>query len=90
LDFDIQLEVKFGPSMAKDGFKDDPDFVDFETPEYEPYEDDEVPAAHMPDIDDIHDVDTYNQYIGARVRVPIGDNISNGKIIRRKRSLKGT
>jgi hypothetical protein len=32
----------------------------------------------MPDIDDTkkeHDVDTYDQYIGAHVRVPIGDEI---------------
>jgi hypothetical protein len=35
---DIQIEEKFGPSMTKDDFKDDPDFADFETPENEPYE----------------------------------------------------
>jgi hypothetical protein len=32
----------------------------------------------MPDIDDIkeeHDVDTYDQYVGDHVRVPIGDDI---------------
>jgi hypothetical protein len=47
----------------------------------------------MPDIDDIkeeHDVDTYDQYVGARVRVPIGDGIRSGKVVRRKRELDGT
>jgi hypothetical protein len=47
----------------------------------------------MPDIDDIkeeHDVDTYDQYVGARARVPIGDEIRSGKVVRRKRELDGT
>jgi hypothetical protein len=47
----------------------------------------------MPYIDDIkeeHDVDTYDQYIGAHVRVPIGDEIRSGKVVRRKRELDGT
>jgi hypothetical protein len=75
LDFDIQTKEKFGPSMTKDYFKDDPNFADFETLEYEPCEDGEVPTAHMPDIDDIHDVDTYDQYVGDKIRVQIGDEI---------------
>jgi hypothetical protein len=47
----------------------------------------------MPDIDDIkekHDGDTYDQYIGARIRVPIGDETRSGKVVRRKRELDGT
>jgi hypothetical protein len=47
----------------------------------------------MPDIDDIkmdHDVDTYDQYVGAHVRVPIGHEIKSGKCIRRTRELDGT
>jgi hypothetical protein len=47
----------------------------------------------MPEIDDIkeeHDVDTYEQYFGAHVRVPIGDEIRSGKVVRRKRELDGT
>jgi hypothetical protein len=49
--------------MTKDDFKDDPDFVYFEAPEYEPYEDDVVPTDHMPDIDDVHDVLTTNMLV---------------------------
>jgi hypothetical protein len=47
----------------------------------------------MPDIDDIkeeHDVDTYDQYVGAHVRVPIGNEIRSGKVVRRNRELDGT
>jgi hypothetical protein len=47
----------------------------------------------MPDIDDIkeeHDVDTYDQYVGAHVRIPIGVEIRSGKVVRRKRKLDGT
>jgi hypothetical protein len=47
----------------------------------------------MPYIDDIkeeHDVDTYYQYVGAHVRVPIGDDIRSGKVVRRKKELDGT
>jgi hypothetical protein len=38
--------------MLEADFKDDPGFADFVTPTFEPYEDDEVPASKMPDIDD--------------------------------------
>jgi hypothetical protein len=47
----------------------------------------------MPDIDDIkeeHDVVTYDQYVGAHVRVPIGDETRSGKVVRCKRDLDGT
>jgi hypothetical protein len=75
-EFDIAIEEKFGPAMNKDDFQDDPDYADFVTPSFDCYEDDEVPPSKMPDIDDIkkeHDVDTYDQYVGAHVRVPIGN-----------------
>jgi hypothetical protein len=47
----------------------------------------------MPEIDDVgnyRDVDTYDQYIGAQVRVPLGREIRSGKVMRRKRELYGT
>jgi hypothetical protein len=79
--------------MNKDDFQDDPDHADFVTPTFDCYEDDEVPSSKMSDIDDIkkeHDVDTYAQYVGAHVRVPIGNDIKSGKVLRRKRELDGT
>jgi hypothetical protein len=92
-EFDTSIEEKFGPAMNKNDFQDDPDYADFVTPSFDCYEDDEVPPSKMPDIDDIkreHDVDTYDQYVGAHVRVHIGNEIKSGKIIRRKRELDGT
>ena len=92
-EFDEAIEKRFGGSMSEEDFKDDPDFSDFETPTFEAYEDDEVPVARMPDVDDIeddHDVDTYDQYVGAQVRVPKGSEIRTGKVIRRKHELNGT
>jgi hypothetical protein len=47
----------------------------------------------MPDIDDIkeaNDVDTYDQYFGAHVRLPIGDEFRSGKVFRSKRELDDT
>jgi hypothetical protein len=70
-----------------------PDYADFVTPTYDCYEYDEVSSSKMPDIDDIkeeNDVDTYDQYVGAHVRVPIGDEIRSGKVVRRKREVDGT
>jgi hypothetical protein len=63
------------------------------TPTYDCYEDDEVSSSKMPYIDDIkeeNDVDTYDQYVGAHVRVTIGDEIRSGKVVRCKRELDGT
>jgi hypothetical protein len=79
--------------MSKDDFQDDPDCADFVTPTYDLYEDDEVSPSKMPDIDDIkeeQDVDTYDQYLGAHARVPIGDEIQSRKLVWRKRELDGT
>jgi hypothetical protein len=79
--------------MNKDDFQNDQDYADFVTPTYDCYEDDEVSPSKIPDIDDIkeeHDVDTYDQYVGAHVRVPIGNEIRSGTVLRRKRELDGT
>jgi hypothetical protein len=42
------------------------------------------------DIKEENDVDTYDQYVGAHVRVPIGDEIRSGKVVRCKREMDGT
>jgi hypothetical protein len=92
-EFDTVIELKFGPAMNKNDFQDDPDYAYFATPTFDCYEDDEVPPSKMPDIDDIkmeHDVETYDQYVGAHVRVPIEHEIKAVKVIRRKRELDGT
>jgi hypothetical protein len=79
--------------MDKIDFKDGPDYADFVTPVYDCYQYDEVSSSTMPDIDDIkedNDVDTYDQYVGSHVRVPIGDEIRSGKVVRCQRELDDT
>jgi hypothetical protein len=44
----------------------------------------------MPDIDDIHGVDTYDQYVGAQVRVTIGDDIMTWRVMWRNCALDWT
>jgi hypothetical protein len=59
LEFDASVEETPGKSMLEVDFKDDPDFAEFVTPTFDPYEDDEVPASKMPGIDDFdndHDI----------------------------------
>jgi hypothetical protein len=50
---DASVEDTLGKSMLEADLKDDPGFAEFVAPTFEPYEDDEVPAAKMPDIDDV-------------------------------------
>jgi hypothetical protein len=78
--------------MAEAYFKDDPDYANFVTPTFECYKDDEVPASKMLDIDDIKDkddIDTYDQYVGDQVRVPIEDEIRTSRVIWLERELNG-
>jgi hypothetical protein len=91
--FDSSIDAKYGLPMTEADFKDNPDYDDFVTPTYDYHEDDEVPASKMLDIDhvgDKYDVDTYDQYVGAQDRVPIGDSICTGKVVRRQRDIDGT
>jgi hypothetical protein len=62
--------------------KIDPDLAKCVTPTRDCYEEKKEPAFEMPDIDDLdeHDVDTYDQYVGASVQLSIGDKDQNGKV----------
>jgi hypothetical protein len=42
------------------------------------------------DVEDKHDIYTYDQYVGAHIRVPIGDEILTGKVMLCKREFDGT
>jgi hypothetical protein len=77
--------------MQDHEFKLDPDFADFVTPTHDCYEDKKEPAFEMPEIDNLdeHDVDTYDQYVGASVQLSIGDKVQTGKVTGRKRGLYG-
>jgi hypothetical protein len=41
-------------------------------------------------IDDAHDVDTYDQYVGAQVNGPVGVKIHTGRVVWRTHELDGT
>jgi hypothetical protein len=59
--------------MDKIDFKDDPEYEDFVTKTYDCDEDDKVSPSKMTDVGDVKDeddVDPYDQYVGAHVRVP--------------------
>jgi hypothetical protein len=45
----------------------------------------------LPDIDDLdeHDIDTYDQNVGASVKLSIGDKVQTGKVTGQKRGLDG-
>lgn len=85
-EFDASVRKALGGSLTWDDLKDDPDY---ETPILDPYEDDEQEKHQVPDIDDA-DVDTYDQYVNAEVKLPKGDRELTGKVIGRKRERDGT
>jgi hypothetical protein len=50
-----------------------------------------LPRCHkFDDFKDENDVDTYDLYVGANMRGPIGGEILSGKVVWRKRDLDGT
>jgi hypothetical protein len=63
-----------------------------DTPSYYAYEDDRNSLESMPDADDAREEtpDTYDQYVGVSVNVPVGDEIRTGKVTVRKREVGGT
>jgi hypothetical protein len=77
--------------MSPTDYKDNPDFSDFDMLNHEAYDDDNVPSQAMSDADDVeHEANTYDQYVSASLRVPIGDKIWAGRETDHKRELDGT
>jgi hypothetical protein len=90
-EYDKAIKVKLGKGMQDHKFKLDPDFADFVMPTHDCYKEKKEPAFEMPEIDNLdeHDVDTYDQYVGASVQLSIGDKFQTGKVTGQKRSLDG-
>jgi hypothetical protein len=63
-----------------------------DTPSHEAYEDEKNPPESMPDADDAREEtpDSYDQYVGASMNVPIGNKIRTGKVTGRKIEVDGT
>ena len=88
--FDESVEQLLGDSFKYEDFSNDPELESLGTPSFEPYEDDEGRPVRTPEDDDEADPDTYDQYVGAEVVLPIGDKMMNAKVRRRKRQSDGT
>ena len=88
--FDDSVEQLLGDSFKYEDFSNDPELESLGTPSFEPYEDDEGRPVRTPEDDDEADPDTYDQYVGAEVVLPIGDKMMNAKVRGRKRQSDGT
>jgi hypothetical protein len=79
--YNESVERLHGDSLKYKDFSNNPELESLGTPLFEPYEDDEwgqIPAPR--DDNDEADPDTYDQYVGAEVVLPIGDAMMNAKV----------
>ena len=100
IEFTGMVNAALGDGFNDEDFVNDPEFEHLGTPLYPSYADDdddddddggETPQA--PDADDANaspDADTYDQYVGAYVNLPIGDKMLSAKVRGRKRALDRT
>ena len=58
------------------------------TPTFDSYEDDDTKPFRVPDIDDVDPV-FYDNYVGAQVTLPVGDEYKSARVVRRKRDIHG-
>ncbi len=88
--FDESEEQLLGDSFKYEDFSNDSELESLGTPSFEPYEDDKGRQVRTPEDDNEADPNTYDQYVGAEVVLPIGDKMMNAKVRRRKRQSDGT
>ena len=88
--FTEKVNAMLGDGFKYEDFANDPELEDLQTPTFEGYADaDDGEMPHVLDADDEVDVDTYDQYIGAEVTLPVGDQMRSAKVRSRKRSVDG-
>jgi hypothetical protein len=94
MEYTSAIRDKVGGPLSPEDYRDDPDLggFDMDTPRHNAYEDERNTPESMPDADDAQEEmpDSYDQYVGASVNVPIGDEIRTGKVTGRKREVDGT
>ena len=88
--FNESIEKLLGDSFKYEDFSSDPELEGLGTPSFEPYEDDDGPPAPTPEDDAEADPNTFDQYVGAEVVLPIGDTMMNAKVRGWKRQSDGT
>ena len=88
-DYQERLKRALGNRVESITVDDDLNQDEFETPTFEPYEDDEEAEPTMPEADDM-DHDAYDKYISARLILPDSEGIAqSGRVKRRKRDEDG-
>jgi hypothetical protein len=89
--FTESIKKLLGDSFKYKDFSNDPELEGLGTTSFEPYDDDKGGKLPTPrDNDDEADPDTYDQYVGAKVVLPIGDVMMNAKVHGRKHQVDGT
>jgi hypothetical protein len=92
-EFTEKVNSALGDGFKYEDFMNDPELEDLGTPTYPTYADDndgESPQAVEADDEPESDADTYDQYVGATVALPMGDKQMSAKVIGRKRMLDGS
>jgi hypothetical protein len=89
--FTASTEKLFGDSFKYKDFSNNLELESLGTPSFDPYKDGKggQPLA-IRDDDEEADPDTYDQYVGAKVKLPMGDNMMNAKVRVWKRQPDGT
>ena len=72
--FELQIKESLGPSATMEDLGEE---FEAETPTFEPYEDKENKPVIIPDRDEFQ---SFDQYIGAEVLLPVGDKMKTGKV----------
>ena len=84
-ELDESIRKKLGAEMDSIDFPAD----DFETPTYEPYQDENGNGqTRAPDVEHVPP-EAYNLYLNAEVLLPRRDGLKTGKVKRRKRDADG-
>ena len=84
-DFLKNIQQTLGEIANDSDFTDE--FDEFNTPTYEPYQDNDTKPQITLDRDDYQ---SFDQYIGAEVLLPCGDKQLSGKVMTRKREADGS
>jgi hypothetical protein len=84
-EYNKEVHEALGPSATLDDIVDE--MPEAETPTFEPYADTETKPYIVPERDEHQ---SFDQYIGAEVLLPIGDELKTGKVKSRKREADGT
>jgi hypothetical protein len=90
-DFTEKVNAILGDGFEYKDFATDLELESFNTPTFEAYSDNDdggMPPADNADGD--VEVDTYDQYVGAEVNLPIGDTVMSGKVRGHKRMSDGS